>query len=332
MAYKKFKLGSFFGDRAYQILLAQGYEMKEAQRLCDKGRLFCEDKVLSKNDQVFGDTYFIDYECEPRGLEPIFDCDEFGVFDKPSGVLSHPNGRHCEYSLYDEIWSLWGKKACVVHRLDRQTSGVIVVAKDPKSAVKLKGAFENRLVAKAYLAFVCGKFDGGGLDKFRINEFANFEDKLELFGDIDGFVIDKNMDITQNYDDIKIRMQISKAGKRAITVVKLIEYYPKFNISLLECYPLTGRQHQIRLHLFHMKHKILGDPIYGLDKFSAEQILDGVMNKQDIVQKTGASRLMLHAQKIAFKFGDKIYDIKSKMDFDLSLVRYNSFFRSKNEL
>ncbi|EAH8300018.1 RluA family pseudouridine synthase [Campylobacter fetus] len=318
MAYKKFKLGYFLGEKAYRIFLNLGYSMKEAQKLCDKGRLLVNDAVCGKNDPVFGEAYFIDYECEPKGLKPIFECDEFGVFDKPSGVLSHPNGRNCEYSLCDEIWSLWGKKACVAHRLDRETSGVIVVAKNTNSALNLKKSFENRAVAKTYLAFVRGKFDGNGLDKFHINDFEDFKDKLEFFDNIQGFVIDKNMDITKDYDDIKIRMEICPEGKRAVTVVKFVEYYPKFDISLVECYPLTGRQHQIRLHLFHMKHRILGDPIYGLDKFNVEQILDGVMSERDRVKNTGASRLMLHAKSVKFKFKDQVFEIRSEQDFNFN--------------
>ncbi|QYA62383.1 RluA family pseudouridine synthase [Campylobacter fetus subsp. fetus] len=306
------------GEKAYRIFLNLGYSMKEAQKLCDKGRLLVNDAVCGKNDPVFGEAYFIDYECEPKGLKPIFECDEFGVFDKPSGVLSHPNGRNCEYSLCDEIWSLWGKKACVAHRLDRETSGVIVVAKNANSALNLKKSFENRAVAKTYLAFVRGKFDGNGLDKFHINDFEDFKDKLEFFDNIQGFVIDKNMDITKDYDDIKIRMEICPEGKRAVTVVKLVEYYPKFDISLVECYPLTGRQHQIRLHLFHMKHRILGDPIYGLDKFNVEQILDGVMSERDRVKNTGASRLMLHAKSVKFKFKDQVFEIRSEQDFNFN--------------
>ncbi|AGZ82586.1 pseudouridine synthase [Campylobacter fetus subsp. testudinum] len=325
MAYKKFKVGSFCGEKAYTIFLNLGYSMKEAQKLCDKGRLLVNDSVCGKNDLVFGDAYFIDYECEPKGLQPIFECDEFGVFDKPSGVLSHPNGRNCEYSLCDEIWSLWGKKACVAHRLDRETSGVIVVAKNAYSALNLKKSFENRAVAKTYLAFVNGKFDGSGLNEFCINDFKDFKDKLEFFDDIQGFVIDKNMDITKDYDDIKIRMEICPEGKRAVTVVKLVEYYPKFDISLVECYPLTGRQHQIRLHLFHMKHRILGDPIYGLEKSEIENILDNKLTKSERINLVRSSRLMLHSKRIKFAFLGQIYDIKSQIKFDINLK--DEFFK-----
>ena len=84
--------------------------MREAQHLIDKGRLICDGAVVNeKNALLSGEICLIDYETNPRGLKPIFECDKFAVFDKPSGVLSHPNGRHCEYSLNDEIWSQIGR-------------------------------------------------------------------------------------------------------------------------------------------------------------------------------------------------------------------------------
>ena len=88
------------GQKAYEILLQNGYKMREAQRLIDKGRLICDGAVVGeKNALLSGEICLIEYETNPRGLKPIFECEKFVVFDKPSGVLSHPNGRHCEYSL-----------------------------------------------------------------------------------------------------------------------------------------------------------------------------------------------------------------------------------------
>ncbi|MBR2148416.1 MAG: RNA pseudouridine synthase, partial [Campylobacter sp.] len=153
MAYIKMKIGEFYGQKIYQILLSNGYNMKEAQKLCDKGRLMDSfDMVLNKNSIANGEIFLIDYECKPVGLEPIFESDEFGVFDKPSGVLTHPNGRNCNYSLCDEIWTLWGKNASVAHRLDKETSGVIVVGKSIETTKKLKAMFESRCIFKSYLA------------------------------------------------------------------------------------------------------------------------------------------------------------------------------------
>ena len=147
------------GQKAYEILLQNGYKMREAQRLIDKGRLICDGTVVSeKNALLSGEICLIEYETNPRGLKPIFECDQFAVFDKPSGVLSHPNGRHCEYSLNDEIWSLYGREASVAHRLDCETSGLIVVGKDKNAVVNLKKLFENRQVYKSYVALAHGGY------------------------------------------------------------------------------------------------------------------------------------------------------------------------------
>ena len=166
------------GQKAYEILLQNGYKMREAQRLIDKGRLTCDGAVVSeKNALLSGEICLIDYETNPRGLQPIFECDKFAVFDKPSGVLSHPNGRHCEYSLNDEIWSLYGREASVAHRLDCETSGLIVVGKDKNAVVNLKKLFENRQVYKSYVALAQGKIG-------------------------ENLRIEANMDLANDYDDV----------------------------------------------------------------------------------------------------------------------------------
>ena len=172
------------GQKAYEILLQNGYKMREAQRLIDKGRLICDGAVVGeKNALLSGEICLIEYETNPRGLKPIFECEKFAVFDKPSGVLSHPNGRHCEYSLNDEIWSLYGREASVAHRLDCETSGLIVIGKDKKAVVNLKKLFENRQVYKSYVALAQGKIS-------------------------ENLRIEANMDLANDYDDVKMRMRI----------------------------------------------------------------------------------------------------------------------------
>ena len=157
MGYEKRSLGSFEGRKIYEILLSLGYDMKSAQRICDKHRVIdAEDQNLHKNSVAHGEIFLIDYKCEPRGLKPIFECDAFAAFDKPSGILSHPSGRNSPYNMYDEIWSLYGQDACVAHRLDLETSGILIVAKDKDAARELKECFEQRRVMKSYLALVQG--------------------------------------------------------------------------------------------------------------------------------------------------------------------------------
>ena len=277
-------------QKAYEILLQNGYKMREAQRLIDKGRLICDGVVVSeKNALLGGEICLIDYETNPRGLKPIFECDKFAVFDKPSGVLSHPNGRHCEYSLNDEIWSLYGREAAVAHRLDCETSGLIVVGKDKNAVVNLKKLFENRQVYKSYVALVHGKIS-------------------------ENLRIEANMDLANDYDDVKMRMQICEDGKSAVTEISPIEYFADIDATLVRAVPLTGRQHQIRLHLFHVEHKILGEPLYGLSRPQIEKILDKEMSESERILITGAPRLLLHSDEICFKFDGVEYKIKSKFD------------------
>ena len=264
--------------------------MREAQRLIDKGRLICGGEVVSeKNALLSGEIYLIEYETNPRGLKPIFECDKFAVFDKPSGVLSHPNGRHCEYSLNDEIWSLYGREASVAHRLDCETSGLIVVGKDKNAVVNLKKLFENRQVYKSYVALVHGKIS-------------------------ENLRIEANMDLANDYDDVKMRMRICEDGKSAVTEILPIEYFADIDATLVRAVPLTGRQHQIRLHLFHVEHKILGEPLYGLSRLQIEKILDKEMSESERILTTGAPRLLLHSDEICFKFDGVKYKIKSEFD------------------
>ena len=278
------------GQKAYEILLLNGYKMREAQRLIDKGRLICDGEVVSeKNALLSGEICLIEYETNPRGLKPIFECDKFAVFDKPSGVLSHPNGRRCEYSLNDEIWSLYGREASVAHRLDCETSGLIVVGKNKNAVVNLKKLFENRQVYKSYVALAQGKIS-------------------------ENLRIEANMDLANDYDDVKMRMRICEDGKSAVTEISPIEYFADIDATLVRAVPLTGRQHQIRLHLFHVEHKILGEPLYGLMRPQIEKILDKEMSESERILITGAPRLLLHSDEIGFKFDGVEYKIKSKFD------------------
>lgn len=415
MGYEKRSLGVFEGRKIYEILLGLGYDMKSAQRICDKRRIVdANDLNLHKNSVAQGEIFMIDYKCEPRGLKPIFECDEFVAFDKPSGILSHPSGRNSPYNMYDEIWSLYGQEACVAHRLDLETSGVLIVAKNKSTARKLKDCFEQRSVMKRYIALVRGDLRHGlrgrlqgvardgaledrsasGLDEIRGSKFvsrasspgsvlsldgthlsatsvhggfgsnvlssgvgdkfgsatttgdrggvyeacalttakfspdtfgvnlkefdptryAKFSEKLKFLEGFEGFVINAPIASSGEFADIKIRMKIAADGKEAVTLIRQLKYFADIDASLIECYPLTGRQHQIRLHLFHVEHSILGEPLYGLSRPQVEEILDKKMSETERILTTGAPRLLLHADEICFKFDGTEYKIKSKFD------------------
>ncbi|AJC89928.1 RluA family pseudouridine synthase [Campylobacter subantarcticus] len=288
MAYIKKKLSNN-GKKAFRLLMDElKISMREAQKLIDKKRLFCNGILVEeKNKFLDGLVELIIYENNPKGLEVVYENDDFAVVEKPSGVLTHPNGRNCNYSLCDEIWHLWSEKACVAHRLDKETSGLLLIAKHKNAQIELKTMFEKRLVQKSYLTLVKGKT------------------KKE-------FIVDKKMDLAKDYDAVKTRMQICENGKETLTQFYTLEYFKNLDASLVLAKPLTGRQHQIRLHLFHVKHKILGDPLYGLEKIQIEQILDGKMSETERIQITGAKRLLLHSFSLNFIYKNKNFSIQSQ--------------------
>ncbi|EAK0997204.1 RluA family pseudouridine synthase [Campylobacter upsaliensis] len=294
MPYKKIKLEipSNAEKKAFLFLMQSlKIPINEAQKLIDKKRLFCNGNLVKKKNEILhGVVELIVYENTPKGVKIVYENEEFAVLEKPSGVLSHPNGRHCAYSLCDEIWELWGMEACVVHRLDKETSGLILVAKTKNSQVEFKTMFEKREIQKEYLALTQGLIK-------------------------EEFEVDLPMRLTQNYDDVKTRMQICEDGKRALSFFKRVRFYPDLNASLVLCKPFTGRQHQLRLHLFHSGHQILGEPLYGLKKEQIEQILDGKLSQDERIKLTGAKRLMLHSQRLYFTYKAKKFDISSKENF-----------------
>ncbi|WP_164757213.1 RluA family pseudouridine synthase [Campylobacter insulaenigrae] len=277
------------GKKAFRLLMDElKISMHEAQKLIDKKRLFCNGVLVKEKNKILdGIIELIIYENNPKGLDIVYENEDFAAIEKPSGVLTHPNGRNCTYSLCDEIWHLWGKKACVAHRLDKETSGILLVAKHKNSQIELKTMFEKRLVQKSYLALVEGKTEKE-------------------------FIVNEKMDLAKDYDISKTRMHICENGKEASTQFYTLEYFENLDASLVLAKPLTGRQHQIRLHLFHVKHKILGDPLYGLKKSQIEQILDDKINKEERIQITGAKRLLLHSFSLEFTYKGQKFLIQSK--------------------
>ena len=116
--------------------------------------------------------------------------------------------------------------------------------------------------------------------------------------------------IAANKDEkIKIKVLIHPEGKDSITIVKPIKKIGEN--TLVECKLLTGRQHQIRIHLFSIGHPIVGDPLYGVDNEFADRYLNKLTDEKERIEKTGAKRLMLHAKKIEFEFMNNKYVIIS---------------------
>lgn len=299
MGYIRRKYSLCEDIKAYKFLMNQfNINMSEAQKWIDKKRVYLDGKILEiKNANIKGNVEIIFFKPNPAGLKPIFETEDFAVFDKPSGVLVHPNNLADTYSLNDEIKALYGFEANVVHRIDKETSGLVLVSKNKKNETLLKRLFEERLANKEYIALVKGKIDS----KFRID--------VKLKADIPS-------------STIRIKSHVCQDGQAAVTDIAPLNYFKNIDKTIVKAYPKTGRTHQIRAHLFHVKHNIVGDPIYGVDEKNADKFLNGKMSDFDRIRLSGASRLMLHADILSFRYKSKEYNIKSKYNFKELCIEY----------
>ncbi len=281
-------------QKAFLYLIKElEYTQKEAQRLIAKGRLFIDGKAMTRTSgEIEGDFEFIYFEPITKGLEATFVHDEFVVFDKPSGVLIHPQNRNTPYSLIDELKYQYGRDANIAHRIDQETSGLVLCARNKTSERDIKMMFEQRDMKKKYLAMVHGEFK----DAMTIEApLLRREDESAI---------------------VRMVVKVHKDGKASKTDIKPLKYFKDKNITLVECSPYTGRQHQIRVHLFHVKHPIVGDPIYGQSEIQIVKFLDKELDDIKRVKMSGASRLLLHASELEFELYNKSYHIESKVDFE----------------
>lgn len=286
--------------RAFLYLVKElGYTQKEAQRMIAKGRLHVEGKPITKSSyELQGEFELIEFEPTSKGLKPTFVEKDFVVFDKPSGVLIHPQNRHTEYSLIDELKSQFGKDANITHRIDQETSGLVLCATNKQSERDIKMMFQERDMQKKYLALVHGRFEK---DLVVEEPLLRAEDSSAI---------------------VRMVVKVDERGKPSKTSFKPLCYFENSNTTLVECMPHTGRQHQIRVHLFHVKHPIVGDPIYGQKDEDIVRFLDKELDDKKREELSGASRLLLHASELEFELYEKHYKVVSKVDFKQICCEY----------
>ena len=201
--------------------------------------------------------------------------------------MVHPTSRNTEYTLLDEIRYHFGESANLAHRIDQETSGLVLVTKHKYSDIILKEMFENKQYDKNYLAIVEGRIE-------------------------QSFKIDSGIRKAIN-SKIGVKMETSSEGKESLTYIKPVYYDKNKNQTLVEATPMTGRQHQIRVHLDSIGHRIVGDPIYGIDEEISDQYLLKKLQLENRIKETGNNRLLLHANYLSFKYKNINYKIYSKL-------------------
>jgi len=273
------------------VMRTLDYTQGQAQRHIAKGRLIINGESMTHTGRkVQGEVEMVFFRPKGTGVRPTFQNNDFMIFEKPSGVLVHPNTMATPYSMLDEVRSIAGDNANGTHRIDMETSGLFLASKHKEAERHLKSSFENRTIKKSYLAWVDGKVTKPFTSTARIQ-------------------VNK-----RGYEESKHKVFISDEGKASHTDFVPLEYDETLDASLVACYPHTGRLHQIRIHLFHVKHPILGDPIYGASYAASDAYLDMLQSDEERLVEHGASRLMLHAQSLEFVYGSKFY-IESREDF-----------------
>lgn len=213
-----------------------------------------EEKVKSgyslKKDDVVDITIKEDETCdinpENISLDIVYEDDDIIIVNKPKGMVVHPaNGNYTGtlvnalmYSHKDKLSSINGSiRPGIVHRIDKDTSGILVVAKNDEAHKKLSSIFKVHDIKREYIALVKGIIK---------------EDRLDI-----------NLPIGRSAKDRKKMAVTNKNSREAITHIEVLERFYASNVTLLKATLETGRTHQIRVHMSYMHHPIVGDEVYG---------------------------------------------------------------------
>jgi len=224
-----------------------------------------------------------------KGIDIIFENDHFIAINKPSGLLSIPDRMGKEISLKDILKEKYGE-IFTVHRLDRDTSGVIVFAKDEATHAALSQLFEGREVEKFYLGLVYGE-------------------PAEAEGSIDAPLMKHPGDNGS--------MVVHQKGKPSLTEYKVLESFRSY--SWLQFQIHSGRTHQIRLHMKHIGHSIVCDELYGDPK---PVLLSSIkkrfkLSKAEDAERPILSRLALHSWKLSFQLNGETFTLEAEPPKDL---------------
>ncbi|MDO9798445.1 tRNA pseudouridine(65) synthase TruC [Glaesserella parasuis] len=222
-------------------------------------------------------------------LEIIYQDDELIAINKPAGMLVHRSwlDKHETVFAMQTLRDQIGQHVFPIHRLDRPTSGVLLFALNSEMARTISQLFKQHQIQKSYLAVVRGYLQGEGRIDYPL--------KVQLDKIADKFSQEKEaQEAITDYRNIATIEMPYPAGKFATARYSLVQLYPK-----------TGRKHQLRRHLKHLFHPIMGDTNYG-----------DLHQNRALTANTGCDRLMLHSNSLQFIHPKTLQTIEIKAPLD----------------
>ena len=236
--------------------LVPSLSRSQAQRLIEQGAVTHGGRPVKKNEKLSaGDTLEltlpevreVPIEAQPIPLEVCYEDADVIVVNKPKGLVVHPAPGHADGTLVNALLAHCGdslsgiggeKRPGIVHRIDKDTSGLIIAAKNDAAHAALAAQLKDHSLARTYVCLVCGRI-------------------RDDVGTIDA-------PIGRHPTDRKKMAVTQKNSRRAVTHWEVIARYP--GVTHLCCRLETGRTHQIRVHMAHIGHPLLGDMVYGAGK------------------------------------------------------------------
>lgn len=228
-----------------------GISRSTVKKMIDEGFVLVNGKevkaslILSEADELFVKDGFIkeaSFEAEDIPINIVYEDDDLLVINKKSGMVVHPGNGNTSGTLVNALMhytkNLSNKEAFrpgIVHRIDKDTSGLMLVAKNDKAHDILAEGFKNKTIKREYISLVCG-----------------------VIGEDSGVI---DAPIGRDAKDRKKMCVTSKNSKKAVTHFKVLKRYEDY--TLLRLILDTGRTHQIRVHMKYIGHPVYNDPVYG---------------------------------------------------------------------